>query len=96
MEQFCVPTRGWRRVRIAMGTDNPVTPHSGVLREIEVMAEAGLGAAGAFRAATLNAAMLLGLDGDRGEVSAGKRADLVVLNGAGLHRPAASSSSART
>lgn len=69
-------------VRIAMGTDNPVTPHSGVLREIELMAVAGLGAAGAFRAATMNGAKLLGLDGDRGEVSAGKRADLVLLNGA--------------
>jgi imidazolonepropionase-like amidohydrolase len=68
-------------VVIALGADNPVTPHSDVLFEIDAMAHAGLGAAGAFRAATLNAARLLGLDSDRGEIAAGKRADLVLLNG---------------
>lgn len=68
-------------VPIAMGTDNPVRPHEEVLREIEYMARNGLGAAGALRAATLDAARLLEIDDDRGEITAGKRADIVALNG---------------
>lgn len=71
-------------VPIAMGTDNPVRPHAEVLRELEHLSNAGLGAAGAFRAATIDAARLLGLADDRGEVAAGKRADLVVLDGTTL------------
>ncbi|MFR9725830.1 amidohydrolase family protein [Streptomyces sp. MS19] len=69
-------------VRIAMGTDNPVTPHDRVLDEIAHLAgPGGLGTAGAFRAATLDAARLLGLADDRGEIAPGKRADLVLLDG---------------
>jgi imidazolonepropionase-like amidohydrolase len=71
-------------VGIAMGTDNPVRPHTEVLRELEHLSNAGLGAAGAFRAATIDAARLLGLADDRGEVAAGKRADLVLLDGTSL------------
>ncbi|MFC0432764.1 amidohydrolase family protein [Kutzneria buriramensis] len=67
-------------VPIAMGTDNPVTPHSTVLDEISLLAEVGLGAVGALRAATINAAQLLRLP-DRGEIAVGKRADLVLLDG---------------
>ena len=67
--------------RIAMGTDNPVRPHTEVLRELEHLAAAGLGSAGALRAATIDAARLLGLADDRGEVVPGKRADLVLLDG---------------
>ncbi len=72
-------------VRIAMGTDSPVRPHGEALSEIAHLAgPGGLGAAGAFRAATLEAARLLGLADDRGEIAAGKRADLVLLDGEGL------------
>lgn len=71
-------------VQIAMGSDNPVRPHSGVLSELKHLAAAGLGDAGALRAATIDAARLLGLDDDRGEVAVGKRADLVVLDGTSL------------
>ncbi|MFI9384922.1 amidohydrolase family protein [Kutzneria sp. NPDC052558] len=67
-------------VPIAMGTDNPVTPHANALNEITLLASAGLGAVGALRAATLHAAQLLQLD-DRGEIAVGKRADLVLLDG---------------
>jgi imidazolonepropionase-like amidohydrolase len=67
-------------VPIAMGTDNPVTPHANALNEISLLAHAGLGSVGALRAATLNAARLLQLD-DRGEIAVGKRADLVLLAG---------------
>lgn len=67
-----------------MGTDNPVRPHSEVLRELGHLAAAGLGDAGALRAATIDAARLLGLADDRGEISPGKRADLVLLDGTEL------------
>lgn len=71
-------------VPIAMGSDSPVRPHAEVLREIEHLAAAGLGRAGAFRAATLDAARLLRLDQDRGEITPGKRADIVALHGTDL------------
>jgi imidazolonepropionase-like amidohydrolase len=71
-------------VPIAMGTDNPVRPHSEALREIQYLSDAGMGPAGAFRASTLEAARLLGLADDRGEITAGKRADLVLLAGVDL------------
>jgi imidazolonepropionase-like amidohydrolase len=71
-------------VPIAMGSDSPVRPHDEVLREIAYLADAGLGPAGALRAATLEAARLLALADDRGEIAVGKRADLVLLNGTDL------------
>jgi imidazolonepropionase-like amidohydrolase len=71
-------------VQIAMGTDNPVRPHTEALRELRHLAAAGLGDAGALRAATADAARLLGLADDRGELAVGKRADVVVLDGAEL------------
>ncbi|WP_371401334.1 amidohydrolase family protein [Kribbella sp. NBC_00662] len=71
-------------VRIAMGTDNPVRPHSEALWELRHLAAAGLGDAGALRAATIDAARLLGLADDRGELAVGKRADLVLLDGVDL------------
>jgi imidazolonepropionase-like amidohydrolase len=71
-------------VPIAMGSDNPVRPHTEVLHELRYMSEAGLGPAGAWRAATSNAARLLGVGDDRGEIVDGKRADLVLLAGTDL------------
>jgi imidazolonepropionase-like amidohydrolase len=71
-------------VPIAMGSDNPVRPHAEVLREISHLSDAGLGPTGALRAATLDAARLLGLGDDRGEIIDGKRADLVLLDGTDL------------
>lgn len=68
-------------VPIAMGTDNPVTPHADALRELSLLSDAGLGPVGAIRAATLDAARLLRLDHDRGEIAVGKRADVVLLDG---------------
>jgi imidazolonepropionase-like amidohydrolase len=68
-------------VPIAMGSDNPVRPHTEVLREIEHLSAAGLGRKRAFRAATLDAAKLLRVDHDRGELTPGKRADIVALQG---------------
>lgn len=68
-----------------MGTDSPVRPHSEALREIEYLSDAGLGPIGAFRAATLEAAKLLRLADDRGEIAPGKRADLVLFSGTSLN-----------
>ncbi|WP_331766632.1 amidohydrolase family protein [Embleya sp. NBC_00896] len=75
-------------VPIAMGSDNPVRPHTEVLREIDHLARTDLGPAGAFRAATHDAARLLGIADDRGEIAVGKRADLVLLAGADLETAA--------
>jgi imidazolonepropionase-like amidohydrolase len=71
-------------VPIAMGTDNPVRPHTEVLNELRHLSEAGLGDAGALRAATFEAARLLDLGDDRGEIAPQKRADLVLLAGTTL------------
>ncbi|WP_203995769.1 amidohydrolase family protein [Virgisporangium aurantiacum] len=71
-------------VPIAMGTDNPVRPHTEVLTEVRHLSQAGLGDAGALRAATFEAARLLDLADDRGEIAPGKRADLVLLAGTDL------------
>lgn len=71
-------------VPIAMGSDSPVRPYAEVLREIEHLSRCGLGPAGAFRAATHDAARLLGLADDRGEIAVGKRADLVLFAGTDL------------
>jgi imidazolonepropionase-like amidohydrolase len=71
-------------VPIAMGTDNPVRPHTEALVELRHLSRAGLGDAGALRAATWEAARLLRLGDDRGEVAEGKRADLVLLAGTDL------------
>ena len=68
--------------RIIAGTDTPIVPYGlGFILEIEQLAEAGLGPAGAIRAATLTAAEALGLDGDLGVIAPGALADLVLLEG---------------
>lgn len=68
-------------VKIAMGTDCPVSPHGTNLRELTLMADAGLGATGALHAATLSAAQLMGLGDELGSIEAGKLADVVVVSG---------------
>jgi len=68
-------------VRVAMGSDSPVSPHSSALEELELMSAAGLGPVGALRAATLHAAQLLRLQDQLGTIEPGKRADVVVLGG---------------
>jgi imidazolonepropionase-like amidohydrolase len=68
-------------VRIAMGTDSGVTPHGRNLRELQLMADGGMPPAAVLEATTRSAAQLLGVDGQRGTVEAGKLADLVVISG---------------
>ncbi|MFC7200241.1 metal-dependent hydrolase family protein [Halospeciosus flavus] len=67
-------------VTVAMGTDagTPFNFHADAAEELELMVEYGLDPTEAVRAATVNAADLLGLD-DVGRIETGYRADLVVL-----------------
>lgn len=67
--------------RIAAGTDSPnqlLVPGYSEHRELELLVEAGLSAREALRAATRNAAVLLGVD-SLGLLAPGKAADLIVL-----------------
>jgi imidazolonepropionase-like amidohydrolase len=71
-------------VRIAMGTDCPAQPHGTNLRELSLLVSCGLSPAEVLKAATVNAAELLGL-GDRiGALKPGMDADLVVVRGDAL------------
>ena len=71
-------------IPIAMGTDagNPGTAHGpSVYREMEAMQHAVLPAAEVLASATIVAARAMGIADDAGSLEAGKRADLVVLDG---------------
>lgn len=68
--------------RIIAGTDTPIVPYGlGFIVEIEQLSEAGLGPAGALKAATVTAAEALGLAGELGVIAPGALADLVLLDG---------------
>ncbi|HYA01336.1 MAG TPA: amidohydrolase family protein [Candidatus Binatia bacterium] len=68
-------------VRIALGTDSPITPHGRNLRELPLMVEGGMTPGGALAAATISAAELLGVEDELGSLEPGKRADLVLVSG---------------
>jgi imidazolonepropionase-like amidohydrolase len=68
-------------VRIAMGTDSGVGPHGSNLRELQLMHEVGMAPADVMLASTSRAAELLGVESQLGTLEAGKRADLVVVDG---------------
>ncbi|MHB8512356.1 MAG: metal-dependent hydrolase family protein [Actinomycetota bacterium] len=68
-------------VKVAMGTDCPVSPHGTNLRELSLMCDAGMKPFEALRAATSTAAELLGVSSDLGSIEAGKRADIVIVDG---------------
>jgi imidazolonepropionase-like amidohydrolase len=70
-------------VLIALGTDAgmPGTPHgASTLREMELLVRAGLTPSEALVAGTSGSARAMGLT-DRGVIAAGKRADLVLIQG---------------
>ena len=69
-------------MRIVAGSDAGVTdtPFDSLLDEVSIISDAGLGPVAALRSATTDSAEALGLD-DRGEISEGRRADLVLLDG---------------
>ncbi len=68
-------------VKIAMGTDSGVFAHGDNLRELQLMHEAGIEPAAVLRAATSDAAALLGQADEVGTIAEGRRADLVLLEG---------------
>jgi len=70
-------------VMIVAGTDAPypgVMLGDGIHRELELLVEAGMTHLEAIRAATADAAKLMGAD-DWGVLADGKRADLIVVDG---------------
>ncbi|MGH9846547.1 MAG: amidohydrolase family protein [Blastocatellia bacterium] len=65
-------------VKVAFGSDT-IFPHEWAAREFALLVKLGLTPMQAMRAATINAAELLGLDKELGTIEAGKRADLIAV-----------------
>ena len=68
------------RVKIAFGTDAGCFPHGENAKEFVTLVEWGMRPLDAIRAATLNAANLLGVS-DRGVIAPGKLADIIAVPG---------------
>ena len=66
-------------VKIVLGTDGTVLPHGQPARELEALVAAGMTPIEAIRAATIDAARLLGLEGRVGDIAAGYEADLIAV-----------------
>ncbi|MBV9356276.1 MAG: amidohydrolase family protein [Chloroflexi bacterium] len=70
-----------RGVRIAMGTDTGVGEHGSNAEELALMVEAGMSPMAAILATTRVAAECIGLGELTGTLEAGKRADLIAVDG---------------
>jgi len=70
-----------RGVRIAFGTDAGVSKHGRNADEFELMVKHGMTPMDAIKAATVNAADLLGLSDQVGTLEPGKRADIIAVQG---------------
>jgi imidazolonepropionase-like amidohydrolase len=68
-------------VRIAYGTDAGVSKHGRNADEFELLVKFGMPPAEAIKAATVNAAALLGLDKEIGTIEPGKSADIIAVDG---------------
>ncbi|MBX9795844.1 amidohydrolase family protein [Sphingomonas sp.] len=68
-------------VRIAFGTDTGVSKHGENAREFALMVKAGMTPMAAIRAATVDAAELLGRRDQIGTIEAGKAADIIAVEG---------------
>ena len=68
-------------VKIAFGTDAGVYPHGLNAREFNSMVQAGLSALAVIKAATVNAADLLGWSNRVGGIEPGKWADIIAVDG---------------
>jgi imidazolonepropionase-like amidohydrolase len=68
-------------VKIAFGTDSSVSPHGNNAREFVYMVEGGMSPMQAIRSATLDAALLLGVEDRLGSLEPGKLADVVAVAG---------------
>jgi imidazolonepropionase-like amidohydrolase len=74
--------KAWARgVKIAFGTDAGVSKHGRNADEFELMVKHGMPAAQAIKAATVNAADLLGLGAVTGSIEPGKAADVIAVRG---------------
>jgi imidazolonepropionase-like amidohydrolase len=70
-----------QNVKIAFGTDAGVSKHGRNADEFELMVKHGMTPAQAIAAATINAADLLGVGAEAGDLAPGKRADLIAVKG---------------
>jgi len=68
-------------VRIAFGTDAGVSKHGRNADEFELLVKFGMPPVEALKAATVNAADLLGLANDVGTIETGKSADIIAVAG---------------
>jgi imidazolonepropionase-like amidohydrolase len=68
-------------VKIAFGTDTGVSPHGRNAEEFALMTRNGISPALAIRAATIDAATLLGINQRAGTIEAGKDADIIAVDG---------------
>ena len=76
-------------VKIAFGTDAGVYKHGQNWREFGYMIQAGMTPMDAIKAATINAADLLGMKDQLGSIETGKLADIVAVDGDPLKDPQA-------
>ena len=68
-------------VKIAFGTDAGVSKHGRNADEFELLVKYGMPPVEALKAATVNAADLLGLSSEVGTIEAGKSADIIAVSG---------------
>lgn len=68
-------------VKVAMGTDSGVTAHGANLKELVLMEAGGMAPVDVLLATTRSAAELMGIADEAGSLEAGKRADIVVVEG---------------
>jgi imidazolonepropionase-like amidohydrolase len=68
-------------VRIAMGTDIGGYGYGDTALELQLLVEAGLTPAEAIETSTRRSAECMRIDGEVGTITAGKRADLLVVDG---------------
>ena len=70
-----------RGVKIAFGTDAGVQPHGTNADEFVYMVQYGMSPMKAIKSATINTAMLLGINDDLGSIDIGKTADIIAVKG---------------
>jgi imidazolonepropionase-like amidohydrolase len=68
-------------VPLVVGSDGPRAPGAALHREMEIWVSAGIPAANVLAAATIGAARVMHLDAQTGSIRAGKKADLILVDG---------------